>query len=118
MGEQLDKASLKWIAEQEALMQEGAEIIDRAVEDAIDYLGDAIENLSDRQWRKMSMSTQTVEMGIGLALMKRVVPLYNGMVKGMTKKVKVKKPTAEALRHIFIGRVVKNVREELNARTK
>lgn len=115
--DELDEHARKWIAEHEALMNEGYEIVDRALEDALDYLGDAIENMNDKQWRKMVMSTQTVEMGIGVALAEQLVPVvYGEMHKTMHKKLKIKKETAQALRHIFIGRVIKNVRKELNAR--
>lgn len=109
----------KWIDEQEGLMNEGYAIVDAALEDALEYLGDAIENINDRAWRKMTMSTQTVEMGIGVALAEQLVPVvYGRMTKDMHKKLKVSKGTAQALRHIFIGRVIKNIRKGLNERDK
>lgn len=117
MADQIDEASQKWIDEHEALMNEGNDILDAAVEEALDYLKDAIDNISDRQWRKMTMSTQTVEMGVGVAFAEHLMPtIYNRMAKDMHKKLKVKKETAVALRHIFIGRVIKNVNRSLNAR--
>ena len=113
----LDEASKKWILKHEKLMEEGGDIVDAAVTEALDYLQDAIDNLNDRQWRKMTMSTQVVEMGIGVMLAERVVPvLYNEMAKNMHKKLKVTPETAQALRHIFIGRVIKNVRKALDER--
>lgn len=114
-----DKSSedTKWMREQERLINDGEDIIDRAVEDALDYLKDAIENMNDKQWRKMTLSTQSVEMGIGAGLAERVMPVvYDKMIKDMHKKLKLSKETARVLRHIFMGRVIKNIRRELNAR--
>lgn len=118
MADKISSADTKWMREQERFINDGEDIIDRAVEDALEYLSDAIENMNDKQWRKMTLSTQSVEMGIGVGLVERVAPVYDRMAKDMVKKLKVKKGTATVLRHIFIGRVVKNIRKELDARDK
>lgn len=113
----LDQASKDWIDEHEKLMLEGNDILDKAVEEAIDYLQDAIENMGDKQWRKMVMGTQIVEMGIGVAFAEHLMPtIYNPMQKNMHKKLKIKKETAVALQHIFVGRVIKNIIRNYNAR--
>lgn len=114
---QLTDEDKKWVDENEQQMIEGREIVDRAVEDALEYLSDTLENLGDRQWRKMTMGSQPLEMGIGQALADNLIPhVYQKMQKEMHKKLKIKKKTAEVLRHIFIGRVIKNIRKELHAR--
>lgn len=116
---ELDEASEKWIAEQEKLMDEGVELTKRASDEALEYVNDAIENMNDKAWRKMVMSTQAIEMGVGVALAEHLFPnIYQDMEKSMHKKLKVNRKTAEALRHIYIGRVVKNIRKELNERNK
>lgn len=119
MATELDEASIKWIEEQERLMAEGEEITQRASEEALEYVQDALENLSDKQWRKMSMETQIVEMGIGIAMAEHLVPMiYRDMEKTLHKKLKIPKETARALRHIYIGRVIKNIRKVLNERAE
>lgn len=115
----LDAATLKWIAEQEALMAEGEELIKRASDEALDYIQDALENMHDKQWRKMVMATQVVEMGVGVGIAEHLVPvIYRDMDKNLHKKLKITKETARALRHIYIGRVIKNIRKSLNERNQ
>lgn len=115
--QKLDKASLKWIEEQEELMQVGQDIVKQASDEALEYVQDALEHINDRAWRKMSMSTQIVEMGVGVALAEHLVPvIYRGMERSLHKKIKVTKEVSRALRHIYIGRVMKNVRKALNNR--
>lgn len=104
-----------WISEQEKLMHTGSDLIKRASDEALEYVKDAIENMNDKQWRKMVMSSQSVEMGIGIGMADHLVPvIYSDMKKNLHKRIKVSKGTAEALRHIYIGRVIKNVRKELD----
>ena len=113
----IDKATLKWIAEQEALMDAGEVIVRQASDEALEYIRDAVENINDTQWRKMAMSTQSVEMGVGVAIAEHLVPqIYNDMGKNLHKRLKLTKETARALQHIYIGRVIKNVRRQLNER--
>ena len=119
MADEIDQNTLDWIRKQEDLMQEGQDIIKAASDEALEYVKDAIENLNDRAWRKMAMETQAVEMGIGVGLAEHLVPvIYGDMQKKLHKKVKIGKDTAEALRHIYIGRVIKNIRKKLNERTQ
>lgn len=117
--EKLDKATKDWIDEQERLMDEGSVIIRSASDEALEYVKDAIENLEDRAWRKMVMSSQAVEMGIGVGMAEHLFPvIYSDMEKNLHKKLKVTKETSQALRHIYIGRVIKNVRKQLNERSE
>jgi len=116
---ELDEATAKWIAEQEELMAVGENIIKQASDEALEYVRDAIENINDKQWRKMVMSTQTIEMGIGVGMAEHLVPvIYKDMEKNLHKRIKVTKETSQALRHIYIGRVIKNVRKALNERNQ
>ena len=113
----LDKDTLEWINKQEKLMHEGEKILAEASNEALEYMQDAVENLPDRQWRKMVMETQSVEMGVGVSIVDHLVPvIYRDMEKTLHKRLKVPKDTARALRHIYIGRVIKNVRKALNER--
>lgn len=112
-----DQANMEWSDKQDELLQDGQDLVGRASDEALDYLADAVENMNDKQWRKMSVETQAIEMGIGIGLAEIVVPkIYEDMKKAARKKLKVKADTAEVLRRIYIGRVVKNIRKELNAR--
>lgn len=114
---QPSKSELDWIKEQELLMDEGETIIREASNEALEYVADAVENINDKQWRKMVMESQAVEMGIGIGLAEYLIPaIYNDMAKSMHKKLKLSKSTSTALRHIYIGRVFKNVRRKLNER--
>jgi hypothetical protein len=115
--EELDEASAKWVEEQENIMEEGVTLVKKASDEALEYVADAIENINDKQWRKMTMETQAVEMGVGTALAEHLVHnIYDDMEKNLHKRLKVKKATATALRHIYIGRVMKNIRKALNER--
>lgn len=115
----LDEATLKWVAEQEQAMAVGESIIKDASDEALEYIRDAVENIHDRQWRKMVMETQIVEMGIGVGIAEHLVPvIYKDMEKTLHKRLKVPKETARALRHIYIGRVVKNIRRKLDERNR
>jgi len=114
-----DQATLDWIKEQEDLMAIGEQIVKDASDEALEYTRDAVENINDKQWRKMSMSTQIIEMGIGVAIAEHLVPIiYRDMDKTLHKKLKLSKETARALRHIYVGRVIKNVRKALNERNQ
>lgn len=116
---EIDEATAKFIAEQEELMAEGEAIIKAASDEALEYVRDAIENINDKQWRKMVMATQAVEMGVGVGIAEHLVPvIYDDMAKNLHKKLKISKDTARALRHIYMGRVVKNIRRSLNERDK
>ena len=114
---EMDEATAKFIHEQEQLMEQGEHIIKKASDEALEYVQDAIEHINDKAWRKMAMSSQTVEMGVGVGIAEHLVPIiYRDMEKTLHKKLKVSKETALALRHIYIGRVIKNVRKALNER--
>lgn len=113
------KQDEKWIAEQDKLVDEGIEIALRASDAALEYMADAVENISDHAWRKMAISTQAVEMGIGKALAEKVIPaVHHDMKKKLAKKTGLPKPVAHALIDIYIGQVIKNIRKELNARDR
>ena len=112
-------SDLAWIKKQEAIMLEGRDIVGAASTEALEYVTDAIENFSDKQWRKMTMETQAVEMGVGTTIADVLVPkVYDDMKKKLHKDIGVSKETAMALRQIYIGRVIKNVARSLNERIK
>jgi hypothetical protein len=116
---EIDEATQKFIAEQEALMEVGQGIIKAASDEALEYVADAVEHINDKAWRKMAMSSQTVEMGIGVGMAEHLFPvIYQDMEKNLHKRLKIGKETARALRHIYIGRVVKNIRKALNERNQ
>lgn len=118
MGEATD-SDMTWINEQEKLMEDGEQMVRRASDEALDYLQDAVENLGDAQWRRMVIASQATEMGVGGAIADHVVPkVYNDIPKRLSKKLKIPREVAEALAHIYIGRVIRNVRKELNGNTK
>lgn len=105
----------KWADKQDAIMDDGKDIIKGASDEALEYVADIIQNMNDRQWRKMAVETQAVEMGVGVGMAEHLVPvIYNDMRKNMRKRTKLSKEHAEAIRHIYIGRVIKNVVKELN----
>ena len=109
----------QWIREQEAIFDEGQDIVKRSSDEAVDYIADAVENIGDIEWRKMAYGTQSLETGIGAALADHLVPkIYNDMLKGFQKKLKLSKKTSLALRHIYIGRVIKNVGKEREKRER
>lgn len=117
--QELDAATKKWIAEQEELMDEGEAIIKAASDEALEYVRDAVENLNDKQWRKMVMSSQAVEMGVGIGFAEHLVRvIYSDMEKNLHKRIKVSRETSRALRHIYIGRVIKNIRKAINERNQ
>lgn len=105
----------KWADEQDAQMDKGKEIVSKASDDALEYVADILENMNDRQWRKMAVESQAVEMGVGIGIAEFLVPIvYKDMQKGLHKKLKVPKEIAESIRHIYIGQVVKNIVKELD----
>lgn len=119
MADDIDEATQAWITEQEQLMDEGESIIKSASDEALKYVADALENINDKAWRKMAMGSQAVEMGVGVGMAEHLFPvIYTDMEKNLHKKLKVSKETARGLRHIYIGRVIKNVRRALNERDK
>jgi hypothetical protein len=115
----LTEKDLEWIAKQERTVKDGEKLLGKASNDALDYMKDIVDNLNDRQWRKMAMDKHALEIGVGTALVEHLVPtIYKDMEKSMHKKLKVSKPIAKALREIYIGRVIKNIKEELDGRSK
>ena len=111
----MDKKDLEWIEKQEKLTTIGDDIVKRASDEALGYVQDAIENIHDKQWRKMAIESQAVEMGVGISMAEHLIPAaYKDMEKNLHKKLKVHKDIARAIRHIYIGRVIKNIRKELN----
>lgn len=115
----LTEKDLEWIAKQEQVVKDGEQLLAKASNDALDYIKDVVDNLNDRQWRKMAMDGHALEMGIGTALVEHLIPtIYKDMEKSMHRKLKVSKPIAKSLRQIYIGRVIKNIKEELDGRSK
>ena len=112
-----DERAKEWSLEQAKVMNEGSQIVRRASEEALDYVIDALENIEDQAWRKMSIQTQAVEIGVGTALVDIVVPtIYKDVDKILRKQSKLNKEQRQAVQFIFIGRVIKNIRKELNGR--
>ena len=108
------KEDLQWSKKQEEDLETGMMMVRKAHDDALDFMTDAIENMNDRAWRKMVVESQSKEMGVGLALMDVVARTYEDMGKRLHKKIKVPKKTGDMLRNIYIGRLVKALRKELN----
>lgn len=105
----------EWSDKQDALIDKGEGIVRQASNDALEYTADIVQNMNDRQWRKMAVESQAVQMGVGIALAEHLVPvIYKDMQKGLHKKLKVSKDTAMTLRHIYIGQVIKHIAKELN----
>lgn len=110
----MNKDDKEWVDRNDKLMNEGADLGKRASLEAIEYVQDAIDNLNDKQWRKMAVNNQALEMGIGKALGGVIVPqIYNDMPKQFHKKLKVSKPMAQAMADIYLGRVIKNIIKEV-----
>lgn len=119
MADKITKENREWMKKQEALMEEGTQIVKSASDEALDYLSDAIENMNDGAWRRMTISTQAVEIGIGVAFSENLMPnIYEDMKKSLHRKLKLDKEKARALRHIYIGRVIKNIKEKLDERNQ
>lgn len=113
----MNEDDIKWADAQEASIDEGIELIKEASNEALEYIQDALEHLDDRAWRKMVVESQAIEMGVGKGLAEHLVPVvYKDMQKTLHKKLKIKKSTALAVRHIYIGRVIKNIQKELSKR--
>ena len=114
-----DEETMKWVKHNDELVELGETIVMNASNDALDYTADAVENINNRAWRKMVVEQQAVEMGVGMALAQYLIPvIYKDMEKTMHKKLKVSKEVALAIRHIYIGRVMKNIRKALDERDK
>jgi hypothetical protein len=98
---------------------EASELARKAHEDALEYLQDVIENMGDKQWRKMGVDSQAIEIGVGIQLHERIVPAIVGdMKKNMHKRLKLSKEVCQVLTNIYMGRVVKNLVKAINERDK
>lgn len=99
------------------LQQEGEIIVDKAVEESLDYFDDLMENISDVNWRAMAAEQHALEIGVGVTLAERVVPLlYEKMKRTMGKRVGMPQEAVDVMVAIMIGRVIKNVRRAMNER--
>lgn len=106
----------EWADKQEALINNGEAVVKRASDEALDYLKDVMENVGDQAWRKVSVETQAFEMGLGMAVAEHLIPvIYKDMEKTMHKRLKIPKDAAKMLRHIYIGRVFKNIIKEVQS---
>lgn len=105
-----------WSDEQVKQTKIGEGIAIDAANNALDFINDVIENYADLAWRKMVVETQAVEIGIGRTLGLHIVPeIFNDIAKKLRKQ-RMPKEHAEMIRDLFIGRVVKNIRKQLNER--
>ena len=112
-------ADKEWVETQDALVNDGRDIVKDASDEALDYVSDALENFDDRQWRKMAVQSQALEMGVGVAFAEHAVArVYQDMEKKLGKRLKISKELSRSIRHIYIGRVMKNIRKALNERAE
>lgn len=115
----LTEEDIRWIEKHEQIIKDGESIVAKASNEALDYLRDVYENINDRAWRKMVMEKHALDIGVGIAIVEHLVPnIYKDMEKSMHRKLKLDKELAKSLRQIYIGRVIKNIKEELNAERK
>lgn len=113
------KQDLKWIKEQEVILDEGRELVRAASDEALSYMTDAMENMGDRAWRKMAVSTQAIEIGVGKTIADVIIPqVYNDMRKRLHKKANMPVNVSHALIDIYIGRLIKNIRRALDERDR
>lgn len=106
----------EWSDKQDELIDRGKDIVQQASNEALEYMADIVQNMNDRQWRKMAVESQAIQMGVGVGIAEHLVPvIYKDMQKGLHKRLKVPKETAVALRQIYIGQVIKHIVKELNA---
>lgn len=104
----------KWVEKQEAIIKRGETIVQEASNEALEYVSMAIENLEDRQWRKMTVESQALEMGVGKAIAEALVPkIYQDMTKKMARKLGIPKELSRALQHIYIGRTMRTILKEV-----
>lgn len=105
----------EWSDKQDELIDRGKDIVQQASNEALEYMADIVQNMNDRQWRKMAVESQAIQMGVGVGIAEHLVPvIYKDMQKGLHKRLKVPKETAVALRQIYIGQVIKHIVKELN----
>lgn len=105
----------EWSDKQDELIDRGKDIVQEASNEALEYMADIVQNMNDRQWRKMAVESQAIQMGVGVGIAEHLVPvIYKDMQKGLHKRLKVPKETAVALRQIYIGQVIKHIVKELN----
>ena len=108
-------ADQEWSDKQDALIDMGKDIVEQANHHALEYMADVVQNMTDKQWRKMAVESQAIQMGVGIGLAEHLVPtVYKDMQKGLHKRLKIPKETAQAVRQIYIGQVVKYIVKELN----
>lgn len=104
-----------WADMQDNIVNEGKDIVERANKHALEYMADVVQNMPDKQWRKMAVESQAIQMGVGVGIAEHLVPIiYKDMQKGLHKRLKIPKETAVAVRHIYIGQVIKYIVKELN----
>lgn len=105
----------EWSDKQDELIDRGKDIVQEASNEALEYVADIVQNMNDRQWRKMAVESQAIQMGVGVGIAEHLVPvIYKDMQKGLHKRLKVPKETAVALRQIYIGQVIKHIAKELD----
>ena len=111
----MNNQDTEWLEEQLRLTAIGEDVVKKAHDEALEYIQDAIPNIADKQWRKMVIGNSPIEMGVGVTLADDIVPkVYKDMQKSLRKKLKVDKAISQAISHIYIGRVIKNIVGGLN----
>lgn len=107
----------EWVDTTYALMGEGEDLVNDAAEEALEYLEEVMQNAEDKNWRKMSMGTHALEMGIGHGLIDHVAPFVNDTLrKKMKKELKFDDDVVNNLSGIYLGRVIKNIKKAVDAR--
>lgn len=115
----MDEAQKEWVESVSDKVHEGEELVRAASDEALEYVTQTLESFDDDDYRRMVIQTQALETGVGIALADHLIPeIYNDMKKKLHKKLKVPKEMSEVIRNIYIGRVMKNIRRELDGRDK
>lgn len=115
--DKLNTEDQAWVDEQMAGIALGEDIVNKATDEALDYLQQIMENANDKSWRKMAFNGRAVEVGIGHALTEHVAPFINDTLrKGMRKELKLDKREVESLINIFLGRSMQNIVKALDER--
>lgn len=110
------KEDFDWVVRNEQLMEEGTQALAEASNEALEYMQMVAENAEDREWRRMAVEQHAFEIGVGLGLEEHVARITKSMRKTMHRKFKIPKYAARILTNIYLGRLVKNIREVLDER--
>lgn len=112
---------MKWADDMEEAGQEGARLVTKAADEALEYMATVVDSIEDKEYRRIAVEGRALEIGVGRALVSQVAPVLNDMDKTMHKKLKglgggkeKDKMVANVLANIYIGRVIENIVKEVN----